>query len=109
MKGQTLIFSDGVDQDLKHGGKLWSCNTCVGKDGLLAGFSKRDEFVSKHKQCTLFMDEVLSKQEKKGWGKSLDKKTLPGPYGRPRDHVWTGKKAGTKEANKSAPKIQQDR
>ena len=109
LKGQTLIFSDGVNKDLKHSGKLWSCTTCSGKDGLLTGYSKREDFVSKHKGCTLFMRDTLSKPEKKGWGKSLDKKTLPGPFGRPKDHVWTGRQAGTKEANKATPKIQQER
>ena len=109
MKGQTLIFSDGQNKDSKHGGKLWSCITCSDKDGRLTGYSKREDFVAKHKRCTLFMSDVLSKPEKKGWGKSLDKKTLPGPFGRPRDHVWTGRETGRKEANKATPKIQQER
>ena len=80
----------------------------------MAGFAKKEDFLVKHKGCRPFMDKVLSHPDKKGWGKCLDKRSgkqaLPGPYGRPRGHLWTGNRTSQKEAKKKiAPVIQQDR
>ena len=78
----------------------------------MAGFAKKEDFLAKHKKCTLFMTSVLSNPEKKGWGKCLDKRSgkqaLPGPYGRPRGHLWTGVTESQKEAKKKAPVIQEE-
>lgn len=72
------------------------------KHGLMEGLNRKADFLKKHGKgsCMLFMTEALSASEKHGWGKGLDKRTLPGPYGRPRDHVWVGREAAqTKSKN----------
>ena len=109
LKSQTLIFSNGLDVDMKHGGKLWSCSSCLNKEGLLAGYSKKEDFLSNHKDCTLFMKDVLSDSEKKGWGKHMDHPTRQGPFGRPEGHTWTGKaeSPATRRATKTTPVLQQ--
>ena len=52
------------------------------------------------KECSLFMEKTLSEKTKHGWGRNLDKTTLPGPFGRPKDHVWEGKDPGQKQVTK---------
>ena len=104
LKGQTLIISDG-GQVQNHSGKLWSCVKCADKNGSLLGYAKREDFEKKHKgkECALFMHNALSQPSMKGWGKNLDKKSLPGPYGRPQNHVWVGKNSTQNEVKKPAP------
>ena len=106
LKGQTLIFGDGVHEE-KHSGKLWSCVNCKDKNGVPVGYAKQDDYGKKHKSkdCALFMGKALSKPHMKGWGKNLDKRSLPGPYGRPKGHVWAEERAGQSEASKPAPVI----
>ena len=55
------------------------------------------------------MTEALSASEKHGWGKGLDKRTLPGPYGRPRDHVWVGREAAQTKSKNTDPVSNQSR
>ena len=111
LKNQTLIFNNGLDGDMKHGGRLWTCSSCLNKEGMLAGYSKKEDFLSNHEDCTLFMEDVLSDSEKKGWGKHMDHKARQGPFGRPEGHVWTGKTETlvTRKAAKTTPVLQQDR
>lgn len=79
----------------------------------MAGVAKKEDFLAKHKKCTLYMTSALSNPEKRGWGKCLDKRSgkqaLPGPYGRPRGHLWTGKKDGQKETKKNATVTREER
>ena len=114
LKSQTLIFSNGLDDNLKHGGKLWTCSSCLNKEGLLAGYSKKEDFLSNHKGCTLFMENILSDSAKKGWGKNMDRKTgRQGPFGRPEGHLWTWtaqtESPATRQATKTTPDLQQAR
>ena len=79
----------------------------------MAGFAKKEAFLAKHQNCTLYMTSALSNPEKKGWGKCLDKRSgkqaLPGPYGRPRGHLWVGNEESPKETKEKAPVFQEER
>lgn len=55
------------------------------------------------------MEKALSEKDKHGWGRNQDKATLPGPFGRPKDHVWDGKDPGQKQVTKQAPILQETR
>ena len=55
------------------------------------------------------MENTLSGKEKHGWGRNLDAARLPGPFGRPKDHVWEGKKSGQKQVTKPVPVLQEIR
>ena len=109
-KGQTWILSDGLDENLKHSGKLWSCSTCIDKNGHMQGLSNKTDFLKKHckEKCSLFMEKPLNEKDKHGWGKNLDQARLPGPYGRPKNHFWEGKESGEKQLTKPVA-IQQER
>ena len=61
------------------------------------------------KECSLFMAKTLSDKDKHGWGRNQDKATLPGPFGRPENHVWEGKLPGQKKVTKSAPILKETR
>ena len=102
-------MSDGLDEDLKHSGKLWSCSTCIDKNGHMQGLSIKGDFSKKHckGKCSLFMALTLSEKDKNGWGRNLDQARLPGPFGRPKDHSWEGKEPGKKRMTKPAV-IQQE-
>lgn len=90
---------------MKHGGKLWSCSTCINKNNLLIGYAKKEDFLANHKNCNLFMGDILSDPEKKRWGCCQDSRMSQGPFGCPKGHVWTGKMKTQKEAKKKAPVI----
>ena len=79
----------------------------------MAGFAKKQDFLAKHKNCSLYMSSALSIPEKKTWGFSLDKRSgkqaLPGPYGRPRGHLWEGHKRSQREAGPKTHVIQHHR
>ena len=49
------------------------------------------------------MENTLSDKDKHGWGRNQDKISLPGPFARPKDHVWEGKDLGQKQLAKPAP------
>ena len=65
-KGQTWILSDGLDEDLKHSGKLWSCSSCIDKNGQMQGLSIKGDFLKKHSKdkCSLFMEKPLNEKDK---------------------------------------------
>ena len=55
------------------------------------------------------MEKTLSQKDKHGWGRNQDQARLPGPFGRPNDHVWEGKDPGQKQVTKPVPILQEIR
>ena len=71
----------------------------------MQGLSIKGDYVKKHckRECSLFMEKTLSDKDKHGWGRHMDFPRLPGPFGRPKDHVWEGKESGLKQVKKPSP------
>ena len=77
----------------------------------MQGLSIKGDFLKKHckKECSLFMEKTLSQKDKHGWGRNLDQARLPGPFGRPNNHVWEGTEPGQKQVTKPVPILQEMR
>ena len=77
----------------------------------MTGVNKKADYLKKHNKtsCKLFMSNVLLNSDKHGWGRGQDNQRLPGPFGRPKDHLWEGREAGQSQKLVADPIVLESR
>ena len=99
----TFIFSpSSLPEDTgavirSHPGKLWTCQDCILNGKEEVGNTKLSVFEKNHKNHRIFEGKLL--ENKKSWGKNMDRGGTAKPHGCPPGHNEHVKKKNTNSMN----------